>query len=322
MTKYEHDPSDVNSLSSNNIGFTPQTLCVDESNRLWVGTDGAGLCEYDKSTDRWTRHRHDPDNENSLSDDVVVSIAVGKGAVLWIGTQSSGLNRFDRESGKWTHYVHSPDNPDSLNDNWICSILEDADGVLWVGTKKGGLNKLDQERSSFSHFIHDPDDPESIGSNEVWSLHEDQSGGLWTCHIVSPTSGLSLFDKHKGTFVRYSTGSKNPFSVSSNSVSRVFEDRRTRVLWVVNHDGRIDKHDENTTPFLHWAHDSNNSNSLGGFNQPPAIEFRVRFLPGLGVVVQHDDCWFFLPLVQFFLQPPQLSLTQLAGRTVNDFQGV
>ncbi len=272
FTRYEHDPSDANSLSSNNIGFTPQTLCVDTSNRLWVGTDGAGLCEHDKSTGTWTRYQHDPANSNSLSDNVVVSIAEGKDAVLWIGTQTGGLNRFDRESGKWTHYIHSPDDLESLNDNWVCSILEDRDGLLWVGTKKGGLNRLDQDRNCFSHFVHNPNDVQSLSSNEVWSLYEDHSGGIWACHIVTPSAGLSRLDKHSGVFTRYGADSNDPFTVSSNSISRVFQDHRTDNMWVVNHDGRIDKHDRNTTQIRHWAHDPNNANSLSSRSVLPIIE--------------------------------------------------
>jgi len=43
-------------------------------------------------------------------------------------------------------------------------------------------------------------------------------------------------------------------------------------MWVVNHDGRIDRHDKNTTHFQHWYHDPNNSNSLGGRAVLPIIE--------------------------------------------------
>ncbi len=272
FTKYEHDPNNTNSLSSNNIGFTPQTLCVDTSNKLWVGTDGAGLCEYDKATGTWTRYKHDPADSNSLNNNVVVSIAEGKDAVLWIGTQAGGLNRFDRETEEWTHYAHSPDDPKSLNDNWVCSILEDTDGVLWVGTKKRGLDRLDQETNSFSHFVHNSNDVRSLSSNEVWSLYEDASGGIWACHIVSPSSGLSRLDKHSGVITRYGTDSDNPFTVSSNSISRVFQDRRTGTMWVVNHDGRIDKHDRNTTHIRHWAHDPNNASSLSSRSVLPIVE--------------------------------------------------
>ena len=272
FTNYVHDSNDANSLSSNNIGFTPQTLCIDASNRLWVGTDGAGLCEYDKSTGTWTRYRHDPANDNSLSDNVVVSIAEGSDAILWVGTQTGGLNRFDRATGNWTHFAHSPDDPDSLNGNWVYSILEDTDGDLWVGTNKGGLNRLDQETNSFSHFVHDPADLHSLGSNEVWSLHEDRSGGIWACHMVSPSSGLSRFDKQREVFTRCGTDSNDPTTVSSNAISRILEDQRTGTMWVVNHDGRIDKHDRNTTQIRHWAHDPANVNSLSSRSILPIVE--------------------------------------------------
>lgn len=264
FTKYKHDPENANSLSSNNFAFLSQTLYVDESNRLWVGTDGGGLCVYDKTTSTWTRHTHDPGDSTSLSDNAVTAIAQGKDGALWVGTQRGGLNRFVPETGKWEQYTHNPDDPGSLSDNWICSILEDRDEILWIGTKKGGLNKLDKAASKFNHYTYDPNDAQSIGGDEVWSLHEDHSGGIWTSRLVSSSSGLDRFDKETGTFTRFAHDPSDPATVGSNAITRVFQDPRTKIIWVINHDGRIDKNDRNASRFRHWPGGLNHSQSLSG----------------------------------------------------------
>ncbi len=270
--EYRHDPANANSLCSNNISFSPQKLLVDKSNRLWVGTDESGLCDYNKVTDTWTHHKHIPEDANSLSDNAVMSLAEGKDGTLWIGTQSGGLNQFNRETGAWTHYRSAPNDPGSISDNWINSILEDRDGVLWIGTKRGGLNRFYREKGSFTHHLHDPNNPESIGGNEVWSMHEDNSGQLWISHLVSQSSGFDLFNKNTETFARYGHDPENTTTVSSNSIARIYNDRRTGALWVVNYDGRVDRHDKNITHFRHWPGSTDDPNKLSDRTILPIIE--------------------------------------------------
>ncbi len=274
FTSYQHDPKDANSLNSNTISFSPQKLCVDKSNRLWIGTDEAGLCEFDKTTGTFRRHQHDPHDSNSLNDNAVVSVAEGSDNTIWVGTQSGGLNKYDRRTGKWKHYKHDPDDMRSLSHNWVNSILEDREGVLWVGTKKGGLNKLNKETSTFTRYMHDPDDPQSIGGDEVWSMHEDHWGLIWVCHIASPTSGLERFDKKTGLFQRYTHDPNDASTVSSNSISRVYEHHPTQTVWVVNYDGGIDRHDANTTVFQHLSGNPTLPNRLSDQSVLPIIEDR------------------------------------------------
>lgn len=278
LTTYKHNPDDVNSLSSNNISFSPQKIKVGLSNTLWVGTDDAGLCEYDKLSNTWTHYTHNPDDMNSLSDNAVMAITEGKDGLLWIGTQSGGLNCFDSKTGIWTHYKNNPDDPSSLNDNWVNSIHEDKEGVLWVGTKNGGLNRFEKGTATFKHYIYDRNDPHSIGSNDVWSIYEDHSGRIWTTHMASPSAGLDCLDKNKETFTRFSHDPNNPNSVSSNSITRVYEDPLTNVMWVVNYNGRIDRQMKTMVNFRHWNDDPKNPNDLHDNAILPIIEDRTGII--------------------------------------------
>ncbi len=272
FTEYRHDSAAANSLCSNNISFSPQKLFISRSNILWVGTDDAGLCGYNKTTGTWMHHTHDPDDSNSLSDNSVMAVTQSGDGALWVGTQSGGLNRFDPETGIWTHYKNDPNNPNSPSSNWISSILEDKYGMLFFGTKKGGLNRLDKERRVFTQYAHDPADPRSIGGNDVWSIHEDHAGKIWISHIGSPASGLDLFDKESDTFTRSLHDPNDPSTVGSNAVSNVHEDQRTKTMWVVNYNGQIDRYDRNITRFRHWPGDRNNPNSLSDSLILPIIE--------------------------------------------------
>lgn len=101
VEQFENREEDTNSLSSDVIPFQPQTLCIDRSNRIWIATDGGGLNRYDKTTDTWTRYRHDPIDPESLSDDVVLCVTETSDGSIWAGTRKGGLNRLDIVSNKW-----------------------------------------------------------------------------------------------------------------------------------------------------------------------------------------------------------------------------
>ncbi len=269
---YRHNPKIANGLCSNNISFSPQKLCVSKSNELWVGTDDAGVCVYNKSTKTWRQYAHNPNDYNSLSDDDVMAICQGNDGIIWIGTQSGGLNRLDPKTGAWKRYSHNPNNPASLSSDWINAILEDKDGVLWIGTKNGGLNRFNKKDNTFSHYLHDTNDPHSIGGNEVWSMHEGHSGGIWICHLSSPSSGLEYFDTKSETFTRYSHNSSDTTSISSNAIASVYQDRKTETLWVINYDGHIDRQQKNKIKFRHWQGAPETANKLSDKSILPIIE--------------------------------------------------
>ena len=69
-------------------------LAQDNQGFMWFATAN-GLNRYDGSGVEV--YRHDPDDPNSLSHNIVRSLAVDQSGVLWIGTWGGGLNQYDRE---------------------------------------------------------------------------------------------------------------------------------------------------------------------------------------------------------------------------------
>ena len=63
----------------------------DSYGTLWVGTFGGGLDAYDRETDTFTNLRNDPEDDNSLSANVVKVLFEDRDGVLWVGTFGSGL---------------------------------------------------------------------------------------------------------------------------------------------------------------------------------------------------------------------------------------
>ena len=92
---------------------------------MWFAT-WDGLNQYDGYG--FVVYRPDPENPDSLSDNVIGDIYEDSAGVLWVGTFNGGLNRLDRTTGRFTHYFHDPTDPESRSHNTVQSIYEDQNG--------------------------------------------------------------------------------------------------------------------------------------------------------------------------------------------------
>jgi ligand-binding sensor domain-containing protein/signal transduction histidine kinase len=235
-------------------------LCIlqDDIGFMWFGTED-GLNKYNGHS--FTIYRHDPEDPNSLSNNVIRSIIQDREGVLWIGTDG-GLNRLDRVSEEFTRYQNDPDDPHSLSDNAVLSIHEDQSGALWIGTGAGGLDRLDPETARFSSYQADPDNPRSLTSNGVSSIYEDQRGALW----LGTDGGLDRFDRETESFGHYQfiyfqSDPHDPHSLTHYPVTSVCEDREGE-LWIGTYGGGLNRFDRKTEEFTRYSSDSNDPYSL------------------------------------------------------------
>ncbi len=124
------------------------TLRVDRAGTLWAGTVYGGINLWGEVENRFTHHRHDPDDPDSLSHDQVLSILDDPEAgVVWVGTGGGGLNRYDRETQRFSHY----DEADGLPGDTVGCILEDDAGYLWFATVRG-LSRFDPRTGSLRNY--------------------------------------------------------------------------------------------------------------------------------------------------------------------------
>jgi len=154
---YRHNPKDPKSLSNNEI----TSIIRDKSGTLWIGTFGGGvnmlLPKFQKDEKaEFVHYRNNPDNTNSLSHDIVLSIYEDKSNTLWFGT-GQGLDKFDRANNTFTHYGEK----DGLPNSSVIGILEDNDGFLWLSTLHG-LSQFNPETKKNKNYFAD----DGLQSNE------------------------------------------------------------------------------------------------------------------------------------------------------------
>ena len=216
MIHYRNNPLDANSLGSDYL----ETICIDRTGIIWIGTFSTGLDRLDPVTGHFTHYRHNPSDPTSISADSIFAVFADRDGTIWVGAK--GLDRFNAGPNTFTHYRHTPDDPASLSSDEVRAIYEDRQGELWIGTGSvyglngsnpsvGGLNRMNKTTRRFTRYMHDPSDPESIINNKVRALFEDSKGNFW---VGTAGDGLHIMDRASGTFERFRYDPRNPGKLS------------------------------------------------------------------------------------------------------------
>jgi ligand-binding sensor domain-containing protein/signal transduction histidine kinase len=257
-TRYQNDPADAHSLSHNSVWVIHE----DRNGALWVGTAGGGLSRFNRAasreTEEFTHYQFDPDDEQSLSNDIVFALHELPGGDFLVGTYGGGLNRFNPQTGRSIRYERDDLDPYSLSSNHIRSIYAGRSGVLWIGTEGGGINRNDPPYKRFLHYRAVPGDPNSLSDHFVTALHEGREGALW---IGTLDGGLNRLDRETGELTYYRYDPSDPHSLSDDNVTGVYEDH-LGVLWAATGNGGLNRLDRVSGRFTHYRRDSTDPDSL------------------------------------------------------------
>lgn len=236
--------SDAFSYFQNRVDGTPglsnnliSGISESEDGLIWIGTYGGGLNRLNPVSGEVISYRHDSLDDNSLSDDRVMTVFADRTGSVWIGTRHEGLNRLDPKTGRITRFRHDPLNGHTLSADGVTCIHGEGDDTLWVGTYGGGLNRLDLMNGRFTVFRNDANDPSSLSSNRVLNIYRDRSGILW---VGTEDGGLNRFNEINQTFTRYRHNEENPSSLGSDTAWDMLEGK-DRTFWIATRDGGLNR---------------------------------------------------------------------------------
>lgn len=258
---YLHDPENQQSISHNNVS----AICQDSLGNVWIGTLGGGLNLYNENSNSFRKYVHDKNNKHSLSHNNIRVLTCDSKNRLWVGTDDGGLNMFVPQKEQFIRYQFDPANENSLSHNVIMDIVEDKSGSLWIGTWDGGLNKFHPETGNFTHFKMSKRE-NSISGNIITSLCIDNNNVLWAGTWTGGVNRLDL-DKYvdateeSAVFETYSYDKNDDFSISTNIVWSLFEDR-SGLMWIGTEAGGLCKVVPNSEQFYHIKSKINEPNSL------------------------------------------------------------
>ena len=214
--------SRVHFLSHNRI----YTIHRDKSKRLWIGTGGGGLNVLHINSGAIIKYKHNPNNDQSISSDILRCIFEDSKGRIWIGTEDGGLNLFN--DGKFEKFRSDENDIFSISSDHIRSIAEDKDGNLWIGTFGGGLNKFDVRNKKFTRYTQLENSVHWLSSNSIYHLYLDDESKLW----IGTADGLNMLDIKNNRFEHYNRNDGLP----SNSVYSIIADNEHN-LWLSTNKG-------------------------------------------------------------------------------------
>jgi len=186
FTTFRNIAGDSTSLSMNAV----RKVLADRSGAgLWIGTRGGGVNYFDVRTGKFRTYRHHPAEQQTLSNDFVLSLLQSRSGDLWVGTYS-GLNRFHARTGSFTRFTRA----DGLPNETICSVLEDAQGNLWIATVAGLCRFHPATKQAETFTVQD-----GLQSNEF-----NQSACFQTLQGEMMFGGISGLNVFHPDSVRYS----------------------------------------------------------------------------------------------------------------------
>jgi signal transduction histidine kinase/ligand-binding sensor domain-containing protein/DNA-binding response OmpR family regulator len=144
-----HEFTNYSPVEDNDTAPMVRALSPDNKDNLWIGTHfnktkeqekytyARGLYKFNTLSHEWKNFNHDPEQPDSLSNDLIFAIKVDSHQDVWVGTWGGGINLLKNDGKSFQHYTMK----DGLSSNVIYAIFEDTLGNLWISSA-GGLDKM------------------------------------------------------------------------------------------------------------------------------------------------------------------------------------
>ncbi|WP_290707925.1 two-component regulator propeller domain-containing protein [Flavihumibacter sp. CACIAM 22H1] len=248
---YTHASEKPGSISSNSI----TSIAEDGYQKLWIGTENAGINYYTRSTGAFTRIGAAPAEKFRLIHNNVREI-LSINNQIWVGTQE-GLSVIDPVKLEIRSYQHNTADKNSLSQNSIYTLYKDAAQLIWIGTYFGGVNTIYPISTVFT-TIQQEENKNSLSNDIVSGMAEDHNKNIW---IGTEGGGLNLLNRKTGKFTVYTNKPDDPNSLSSNLVKNVYIDKDQHI-WVGTHGGGVSVFNTRTGKFTRHLLDKDETSIL------------------------------------------------------------
>ncbi len=232
-------------------------LLRDRKGMLWIGTQSGGLIQFDPQTGHFQPFPADANQQPSLSNGLITSLAEDGEGNLWIGTHG-GLFRLDAKRHIFERYGSEAHNSSGLPTQLVDAVLVDRTGGVWVGMDGGGLSRFDPSTRRFVHHRHSRYATNTLTSDMVRSLYEDRQGDLWVGHFPA---GISHANQLAAPFQVFRALPGDTNSLSDENAAAFWEDP-SGDLWVGTDNGGLNHWEAATGRWKVYQHDPRNPGSL------------------------------------------------------------
>ncbi|MEJ5962636.1 two-component regulator propeller domain-containing protein [Pedobacter immunditicola] len=208
----------------------PRVIKKDAENKIWIGTERAGLFIYDTKENSLQHFRNDKSDNKSLPIDIIRDIHFYNDKEVWIGTRD-GLSIFNKDTKQFTNHQHDRYNPASLSQNSIRTIIKDKAGNVWLGTFSGGLNLIAIGNNMFNYLGAKTAYKPGLNYQMVSAVTATKNGGLW---VGTEGGGINFVNRDFTSFQSLSLPIIGA-NIAKNTIKSLVPDGDN--LWVGTFDG-------------------------------------------------------------------------------------
>lgn len=199
---------------------------------MWFATDEE-LNKYDFLEINLLTTKNSYSN-NSLNNNLVLSITGDAANISWIGTDGGGFDRFDSHTHNFTLYKDDNGCKKRIFNNYVLSFAEYAPGILALGFHRGSIYLFDVKNNRFTRFAQQDLNSNRIASLTVNVLYKDTQQNFWVG--TNDNGGLFLLDKKTRSLINFFHGINKNKSICGSIVFAMFETKAGQ-LWMSGDNG-------------------------------------------------------------------------------------
>lgn len=225
-----------------------QSIYVDDTDLLWVGTEKSGVAYYGKNIYRFYSRqigdvtamaKNDKDSvcfgtsnsgvvgfDGVLASKKVTAMQFTKDGSLWVGSKQNGLTRI--KDGVSTIYSLAKDSMRTLIDDHVNALCTDKTGNLWIATN-GGMQVYNPKMNTFSSYTRENG---KLTTNSITSLFYTKENNL----LVGTGEGLLILSLSSLEMKHLTGNTTNLKSFTNNYITQVYQDSRG-LIWLGTREG-------------------------------------------------------------------------------------
>jgi streptogramin lyase len=224
---------------------------------MWVGTWSGGINFIARYGKKFDLYKQLPNQKNSLSNNIVLSVTHDINGNVWIGTDGGGLNRIDRKTKVVSHYRHDPQNTNSPASDYVLSVVEAMPGILALAYHRGGFDLFNTRTGKFTHHMPEEGNPRSLSTTSITIVYKDRDSTLW---IGSWGGGVGIYHPEKKEFTWFQQKAHDQGSLTDNFIHCIGEDKSGN-LWIGTNSG-LNRLNKATGKITHFTNNKSDSASL------------------------------------------------------------
>ena len=225
-----------------------QSVYVDDTDLLWVGTEKSGLAYYGENIYKFrsellgdiTAIAQTADGNiwygtgdkgiigysGPLASAKVSCMATTPDGSLWVGSKQNGLTRIQHGTSKF--YSAARDSVKTIIDDHINALCSDKSGNLWIATN-GGLQVYNPKMNTFSSYTRENG---MLNTNSITSLFYGKNNNM----LIGSSEGLIILNLSTREKTILTGNTSNIASFTNNYITQVYEDSRG-LLWIGTREG-------------------------------------------------------------------------------------